>query len=84
MADHAAPSSFWDALDRAWRTFYVQIGLDACLVIGAGLTDLLVKEDITTEAFWISLGILASKSVMASIAAFLLRLKKEPRNATAG
>lgn len=79
MTEHAAPTpKLWDALNRAWRTFYVNIGLDAALLIGAGLTDLLTKDDITTPAFWATLGILASKSVLASLAAFLLRLKKAP------
>lgn len=79
MADHAAPApTLWDALNRAWRTFYVAIGLDAALLIGAGLTDLLSTEDITTQTFWVTLGVLVAKSVLASLAAFLLRLKKAP------
>jgi hypothetical protein len=79
MSEHAAPApKLWDALNRAWRTFYVAIGLDAALLIGAGLTDLLSAADITTPAFWGTLGVLVAKSVLASLAAFLLRLKKAP------
>lgn len=78
MADHIAPNVKFDALNRAWRTFYVAIGFDAALLIGAGLTDLLSKMDITSPAFWITFGILVGKSVLISLASFLLRLKKAP------
>lgn len=71
---------FLDALVRAWRTFYVGIGIDAAGMIGLGLTDLLTTADISSEAFWIAFGILVGKSVLASLAAFLLRLKVTPSN----
>ena len=78
MADHIAPNVKFDALNRAWRTFYVAIGFDAALLIGAGLTELLASGDITTTTFWITFGILVGKSVLISFASFLLRLKKAP------
>lgn len=78
MADHAASVIRYDALNRAWRTFYVAIGFDAALLIGAGLTELLSKGDITSPTFWATFGILVGKSVLISLASFLLRLKKAP------
>lgn len=78
MADHIASNVKFDALNRAWRTFYVAIGFDAALLIGAGLTELLNSADITTAAFWTTFGILVGKSVLISFASFLLRLKKAP------
>jgi hypothetical protein len=67
-----------DAVNRAWRTFYVAIGFDAALLIGAGLTDLLSTADVTSQAFWIAFGIVVVKSVLISFASYLLRLKKAP------
>lgn len=78
MADHAAPNVKFDALNRMWRTFYVAIGFDAALLIGAGLTELLSSGDITTQTFWITFAVLVGKSVLISLASFLLRLKKAP------
>jgi hypothetical protein len=69
-----------DALVRAWRTFYVNIGVDAAALIGLGLTDLLKTADISSEVFWIAFGGLLAKSVLTSLAAFLLRLKVTPSN----
>jgi high-affinity Fe2+/Pb2+ permease len=80
MADHAAPSSVkLDALNRAWRTLYTAFGADAALLIGAGLLELLDKVDISTEAFWIGLGILVAKSILTSLGSYLLRLKHAPK-----
>jgi hypothetical protein len=80
MADHAAPSSVkLDALNRAWRTLYTAFGADAALLIGAGLLELLDKVDISTEAFWIGLGILVVKSILTSLGSYLLRLKHAPK-----
>lgn len=69
-----------DALVRAWRTFYTAIGVDAAVLIGLGLTDLLTTSDITSATFWTTFGILIGKSVLTSLAAFLLRLKVTPSN----
>lgn len=80
MADHAAPVSVkLDALNRAWRTLYTAFGADALLLIGAGLLTLLEKVEITSQAFWIGLGILVVKSVLTALGSYLLRLKKAPR-----
>ena len=80
MADHLAPVSVkTDALNRAWRTLYTGIILDALVLIGTGLTSLLTEHDITTEAFWITFGILIGKSFLTSLGSFLLRLKVTPK-----
>jgi len=80
MADHAAPVSVkTDALNRAWRTLYTGIILDALVLIGTGLTSLLSDHDITTEAFWVTFGILIGKSFLTSLGSFLLRLKVTPK-----
>jgi hypothetical protein len=80
MADHAAPLSVrLDALDRFWRTLYTAFGADAALLIGAGLLELLDKVQISTQAFWVSLGLLVVKSLLTAFGSYLLRLKKEPK-----
>jgi len=83
MAEHAAPVSVkTDALNRAWRTLYTGIILDALVLIGTGLTSLLTEHDITTQAFWVTFGILIGKSLLTSLGSFLLRLKVAPKPAT--
>jgi hypothetical protein len=83
MADHvAAPSVKSDALNRAWRTLYTGFILDALVLIGTGLTSLLTEHDITTEAFWVTFGILIGKSFLTSLGSFLLRLKVTPKPPT--
>jgi hypothetical protein len=80
MAGHAAePTVKADALNRAWRTLYTGIILDALVLIGTGLTSLLTEHDITSEAFWITFGILIGKSFLTSLGSFLLRLKVTPK-----
>lgn len=69
-----------DALVRAWRTLYTAIGVDAAVLIGLGLTDLLTDADVSSAAFWTTFGILIGKSILTSLAAFLLRLKVTPSN----
>lgn len=80
MADHVAPTSVkMDALNRAWRTLYTGIILDALVLIGMGLNDLLTSADITTQQFWVTFGILIGKSLLTSLGSFLLRLKVAPK-----
>jgi hypothetical protein len=80
MADHVAPVSVrTDALNRAWRTLYTGIILDALVLIGMGLNDLLTSADITTQQFWVTFGILIGKSLLTSLGSFLLRLKVAPK-----
>lgn len=82
MADHSAsiPSVQFDALVRAWRTLYTGFILDALVLVGGGIANLLLEKDITTQAFWISLLILVSKSFMTALGSYLLRLKVAPKN----
>lgn len=69
-----------DALIRAWRTFYVSVGVDIAVLIGTGLTDLLSSADVSSKVFWIGAGVLIVKSILTGVATFLLRLKVTPTN----
>jgi len=89
MGDHAAlPAAdrkpWWalhtDALVRAWRTLYTGFILDALVLIGGGIANLMLQHEVTTQAFWISLLILVTKSFMTALGSYLLRLKVTPKN----
>lgn len=81
----AQPDKPWwavhtDALVRAWRTLYTGFILDALVLIGGGIGNLLLQYEVTTEAFWIALLILVTKSFLTGIGTYLLRLKVTPKN----
>jgi hypothetical protein len=86
MADHLEPGTvqvppkYLDALVRAWRTLYTGFILDALVLIGGGIGSLILEKDVTTEAFWITFGILVAKSFMTALGSYLLRLKVTPKN----
>jgi len=69
-----------DALTRAWRTLYTGFVLDALVLIGGGIMNLLSAHEVTTEAFWIALLILITKSFLTALGSYLLRLKVTPKN----
>lgn len=83
MADHTATQTpkYFDALVRAWRTLYTGFILDALVLIGGGIGSLVLEKEVTTEAFWITFGILVAKSFMTALGSYLLRLKVTPKNA---
>ncbi|MCO4276140.1 hypothetical protein NG701_17200 [Pseudarthrobacter sp. HLT3-5] len=89
MGDHealpaATKDPWWalhiDALTRAWRTLYTGFILDALVLIGGGITNLMSAFEVTTEAFWIALLILVTKSFLTAMGSYLLRLKVTPKN----
>lgn len=65
-----------DALDRAAHTLWQGIGVDAVAMIGLGLTEMMAGADITSGAFWATLGILIGKSFLTAAATFMVRLKR--------
>ena len=86
MADHAEVASnakFLDALDRAWRTMWQGFILDALVAVGGGALVLLETGDLTSPVFWSAVGLLVAKSFAMSIAAFLARLKVDPKSVLA-
>lgn len=73
-----------DAANRAWRTLYTGFILDALVIIGGGIANLLSQHEVTTEAFWIALLILVTKSFLTALGSYLLRLKVTPKNIQKG
>lgn len=70
-----------DARVRAMRTLWTSLGVDLTVAIGFILTDWIVTADITQTEAWIALGILVARSVVTSVASFMVRLKVTPSNA---
>lgn len=68
-----------DALNRAGRTLWQGIGIDACVAVGLGAGVLLETGDVTSPLFWGTLGVLVVKSFLTSGASYLTRLRVAPR-----
>jgi hypothetical protein len=81
MADHSNGThpEWVDAIVRAWRTFYVSVGIDILATIGAGLMTLLNGNDVLTAAFWLAAAGLVTRSVVTGIATYFVRLKFPPK-----
>lgn len=68
-----------DAWNRAGRTLWQGIGVDACVGVGLGAAVLLETGDVTSPLFWGTLGVLVVKSFLTSGASYLTRLKITPK-----
>lgn len=82
MGDHVNEQSLIhsDALNRAARTLYQGVGVDAAIAIGAGALILINDVDVSSGIFWESLGFLILKSFLVSGASYLARLKLAPKS----
>jgi hypothetical protein len=83
MSDHVAETSLVhaDALERAARTLWTGIGIDAAVAIGSGVLLELQGGDITSPLFWGAIGGLVVKSILTASASYLVRLKVTPTTA---
>ena len=81
MADHSTGElPIWvDAIVRAWRTFYVSVGIDILGAIGVGVLTLMDGGDVMTLAFWTGVVGLIIRSVLTGIATYWVRLKFPPK-----
>lgn len=75
-AAHAEVTVRSDARQRAMNTLWQGFGVDAAATIGLGLTELVGSADVSTTFFWSALGILILKSLLTSLATYLVRLKR--------
>lgn len=76
VADAATKADAWN---RAGRTLWQGIGVDACVAVGLGSAVLLETGDVTSPLFWGTLGVLVVKSFLTSGASYLTRLKVAPK-----
>lgn len=69
-----------DAVQRAFRTLWQGIGVDALYAVGAGLSVLLLGgTDVLSAAFWVAAGVLVLKSFLTALASYLQRLRAAPK-----
>lgn len=79
MSDHVADTKA-DALERAARTLWTNVGVDAAVASGAGVLLLLDGGDPTSPVFWGAVGALVIRSIVTSVATYFARLKVTPKN----
>jgi uncharacterized membrane protein len=83
MADHVATwaERVSDALVRAWRTFYVSIGVDILAAVGTGILLSINGADVLSPAFWLGVLALLLRSTVTACATYWVRHKFPPANA---
>lgn len=67
-----------DAQSRAARTFAQGLGIDAAIAIAAVLLVWLPDADLTGREAWTVLGITVAKTLIQTVAAYVMRLKVAP------
>ena len=85
MADHVSTEYTLihkDAVERALRTLWQGVGVDAAIAIGAGTLILVNETPVNSGLFWSSLGIMVTKSVIVAAASYLARLKITPKQSS--
>lgn len=70
-----------DAQSRAARTFVQGLGIDAAVALAAVLLVWLPDADLTKREAWTVLGITVAKTLIQTIAAYIMRLKVAPVSA---
>jgi uncharacterized membrane protein len=69
-----------DAFVRAWRTFYVSIGVDILAAVGTGILLMLDGADMLSPAFWMAVLALLLRSIVTACATYWVRQKFPPAN----
>lgn len=72
-----------DARNRATRTFFQNLGIDAAISLLTVLATALVGLDITSKEAWITLGILLAKTALSAPVSYMARLAATPKQVTA-
>jgi hypothetical protein len=75
MADHVKPwaERFSDAFIRAWRTFYVSIGIDILASFGTGVLLIMADADVLSPVFWLAVLGLLVRSTVTGLATYWVR-----------
>lgn len=70
-----------DAKDRSWRTLLQNVPLDILIVIAPLLYDAVSGWDGSfTAAYWVAVGVGVAKTASLAVIAYVMRLKKSPKN----
>lgn len=67
-----------DAVDRSKRTLIQGLALDVGVAIAVALLAWLPEADLSSRAAWIILGTALAKTVLTSVASYVMRLKVQP------
>jgi membrane-associated PAP2 superfamily phosphatase len=82
MGDHeAAPQGvnvYFDALQRATRTWWEAISAVLAVAVGTALIELLQGADVLTWDFWVSVLRMVIVAVLTASAAYWMRFKRPP------
>lgn len=83
MGAHEAPDTerlgvYFDAIQRAVRTWWQAVSGVIAVSVGTALVELLRGSDVLTWDFWISVIRMALVAVIAATAAYWSRFKKPP------
>lgn len=79
--EYAAEVALDDAKDRSWRTFLQNVPLDILLVVAPLLYDAVSGWDGSfSSAYWIAVGVGVAKTAALAVIAYVMRLKKAPKN----
>lgn len=80
MADHVKSwgERFSDAFIRAWRTFYISIGVDILASVGTGVLLMVDGADMLSPAFWLAVLALLLRSTLTALATYWVRKKFPP------
>ena len=71
------PTTAADARNRAFRTFAQGLGIDLSVALLLALAPALVDVH-WTKAYWVSLGLLAGKTVVQTAVAYAMRRMRAP------
>ena len=70
-----------DAADRSWRTLLQNVPLDILIVVAPLLYDAVSGWDGSfTAAYWVAVGVGVAKTAALAVIAYVMRLKKDPKN----
>lgn len=73
-----------DAKNRAWRTFLQGLGVDVVVAIAAAVLLWLPDADVSSGEAWGAIGLVLAKTLIQTVAAYVMRLKVTPIVTLAG
>jgi hypothetical protein len=83
LGDHEAPSRetlgvYFDALQRAVRTWWAAVSGVVAVSVGTALIELLRGSDVLTWDFWVSVIRMTLVALIAATGSYWARFKKPP------
>lgn len=66
------------AKERALRTFFTGLGIDLAVAVATAVLAWLPAADVSQRTAWLILATTLAKTVLSSVASYVLRLKLQP------